>query len=71
MINPIGSKEFSLNAGTIIQIDGSPYALIKETIISGFEEPRFLCVFERPNAKLTCPPQDRQIENTGRFGGSG
>lgn len=49
--NPIGSKKFSLKAGSIIQIDGTPYALTEETVVSGFEEPRHPSVFEGPNAK--------------------
>jgi hypothetical protein len=49
--NPIGSKKFSLKAGSIIQIDGTPYALTEETVVSGFEESRYPSVFEGPNAK--------------------
>jgi hypothetical protein len=44
--NPIGSKKFLLKADSIIQIDGTPYALTEETVVSGFEVPRWPSVFD-------------------------
>lgn len=34
-------KEFTLDVGTIVKINGLPYALVEETKVSGFHEPEF------------------------------
>ena len=49
---PVESKNFLLKAGSIIKIDGTPYALTEATVVSGFDEPRWPSVFEGPNAPV-------------------
>jgi hypothetical protein len=61
---PVESKNFSIKAGSIIQIDGTPYALANETVVSGFEEPRWPSVFEGPNAHDQRDAAPRNFETT-------
>jgi len=39
--SPVESNKYTLKVGTIVKIDGCPYCLDNEVVVSGYEEPRY------------------------------
>jgi hypothetical protein len=42
----VENKKFCLKAGSRIDIDGTPYWLVSDVEVNGFEEPRFPVFFD-------------------------